>query len=195
MFITHIGHSWVRPQSRGCAGAHRPRRVQPRVRGAHRSPRRDPGHPCHTWTTTTAERLPALLDANDGARLVAEPEVAAELVRGAGAGRRAPAPLVSSTSLGGLDVAAVGGVHALIHDEVPRIGNIGSLMLSADGEAHVFDPGDTLRDGAAARSTSSPSRSGPVDGTARHRGVPARRRPADRGADPRRHALPRGPDE
>jgi L-ascorbate metabolism protein UlaG (beta-lactamase superfamily) len=87
-----------------------------------------------------AERLPTLLEANDGARLVAEPEVAAELRRvGLDA---APLHPGESTSVGSLTVTAAGGMHAVIHDDIPRIGNVG-LVFAAEGEPTFFHPGDS----------------------------------------------------
>jgi L-ascorbate metabolism protein UlaG (beta-lactamase superfamily) len=87
-----------------------------------------------------AERLPLLLEANDGARLIAEPEVAAELKR---VGLEAePLHPGESTSVGDLAVSAVGGLHAVIHDDVPRIGNVG-LLFSGEGEPTFFHPGDS----------------------------------------------------
>lgn len=89
-----------------------------------------------------AERLPALLEANDGARLIAEPELAVEMNRvGIDAAGLHPG---ESVSIGGLAVTAAGGEHALIHDEIARIGNIG-LLLAAEGEPTVFHPGDCYR--------------------------------------------------
>jgi L-ascorbate metabolism protein UlaG (beta-lactamase superfamily) len=138
MFITHIGHSCVLVESAG---------VRVLI---------DPGTFSHGFEELTgldaivvthahpdhydAERLPALLDANDGVRLVAEPEVAAELEHvGLDA---APLHPGGSTALGGLQITAVGGVHALIHEDVPRIGNIG-VTFSAEGEPTFFHPGDS----------------------------------------------------
>jgi len=87
-----------------------------------------------------AERLPALLDANDGARLIAEPEVAVELNRvGLEASPLHPGEV---TAIGGLGVSAVGGLHAVIHDDIPRIGNVG-MLFTADGEPSFFHPGDS----------------------------------------------------
>lgn len=87
-----------------------------------------------------AERLPTLLEANDGARVIAEPEVAAELNR---VGLEAsPLHPGESTTIGSLTVTAVGGLHAVIHDDIPRIGNIG-LLLGAVGEPTFFQPGDS----------------------------------------------------
>src|SRR4051794_4100317 len=42
---------------------------------------------------------------------------------------------------GGL--AGVGGRHAVIHEEIPRIGNVG-LLFTADGEPTLFHPGDMI---------------------------------------------------
>jgi L-ascorbate metabolism protein UlaG (beta-lactamase superfamily) len=87
-----------------------------------------------------AERLPTLLEANDGARLIAEPEVSVELNR---VGLEAtPLHPGESTSVGGLTVTAAGGMHAIIHDDIPRIGNVG-LVLAAEGEPTFFHPGDS----------------------------------------------------
>ena len=86
------------------------------------------------------ERLPTLLEANDGARLIAEPEVAVELNR---VGLEAtPLHPGESTAIGGLTVTATGGLHAVIHDDIPRIGNVG-LVVTADGEPTFFHPGDS----------------------------------------------------
>jgi L-ascorbate metabolism protein UlaG (beta-lactamase superfamily) len=48
-----------------------------------------------------------------------------------------------SVTIGGLTIAAVGGLHAVIHRDIPRIGNVG-LVLSAEGEPTLFHPGDSL---------------------------------------------------
>ena len=93
------------------------------------------------------EKLPQLLEANDGVLLRAEPELAASLADSGidVAGSEADlAPLHPGEHLAvaGLRVRAVGGTHALIHDEVPRIGNIG-LLVSAPGEPVLFHPGDS----------------------------------------------------
>lgn len=46
-------------------------------------------------------------------------------------------------TVGGLDVEAVGGNHAVIHADVPRVHNIG-FVLRAEGEPVFFHPGDAL---------------------------------------------------
>jgi L-ascorbate metabolism protein UlaG (beta-lactamase superfamily) len=87
------------------------------------------------------ERLPALLEANDGARLLVEAEAAAELGK---AGIEAEAMHAGQElGVGGLSVTAIGGRHAEIHPFVGRIGNVG-LLLRAGGEPTLFHPGDSF---------------------------------------------------
>ena len=88
------------------------------------------------------DRLPALLERNPGARLVAEPGLAGQLsgsvsrdVESFGAG--------DTTDVGGLRVTGVGGRHAVIHEDIPRIGNVG-LVLAVDGEPTLFCTGDMI---------------------------------------------------
>lgn len=92
-------------------------------------------HPDHV----DSERLPLLLEANPVARLVAEPELAAEMRK---VGHDA-APLHPSETVdvAGVGVRAVGGDHAVIHEEIPRIGNVG-FVLTGPGEPAFFHPGD-----------------------------------------------------
>jgi L-ascorbate metabolism protein UlaG (beta-lactamase superfamily) len=91
-------------------------------------------HPDHA----DPERLAALLGANSDARLLIEPETVdvrglpGEAVFAAG----------SSTEVGGLSISAVGGQHALIHDRVPRPGNVGFVIAEAGGRT-LFHPGDS----------------------------------------------------
>ncbi len=83
--------------------------------------------------------VPALLAANPQARVLVEPGVigAVQLERAE--------PITADTSieLDGLTIAAVGGLHAVIHRDIPRIGNVG-LVFSAEGEPTFFHPGDSL---------------------------------------------------
>ena len=92
-------------------------------------------HPDHV----DPANVPALLAANPQARVLVEPGVidAVELERAE--------PLTADTSieLGGVTVAAVGGLHAVIHRDIPRIGNVG-LVVSGEGEPTFFHPGDSL---------------------------------------------------
>ena len=139
MRITHIGHSCLLVEASGV-------RVL-----------LDPGAFSHGFVELTdldavlvthqhvdhldVERLPQLLEANDGARLVVEPETAAELAR---AGIEAsPLHPGETLSLAGLTVTAVGGRHAVIHDDVPRIGNTGFTLAEQSGPT-LFHPGDAI---------------------------------------------------
>ncbi|SDQ87113.1 MBL fold metallo-hydrolase [Quadrisphaera sp. DSM 44207] len=93
-----------------------------------------------------SEKLPQLLEANDGALLRTEPELAADLrstgFDEAALGVLAPLHPGEHLDLGGLRVRAVGGQHALIHPDVPRVGNVG-FVLSAAGEPVLLHPGDS----------------------------------------------------
>ena len=94
-------------------------------------------HPDHL----DVDRLPDLLAANDAAQLLVDPE-SAELLRGKGIDAQAVAGGDIAT-VKGVMVTGVGQMHALIHEEIPRIHNTG-MRLSADGEPTFFHPGDAL---------------------------------------------------
>jgi L-ascorbate metabolism protein UlaG (beta-lactamase superfamily) len=87
-------------------------------------------------------RLPALLAASPEASVHAEPQTSAQLSENdALTGRLRPFAAGDSIELGGVSVRGVGGDHAVIHPDVPRVGNTG-LLLTADGEPTMFHPGD-----------------------------------------------------
>jgi L-ascorbate metabolism protein UlaG (beta-lactamase superfamily) len=90
------------------------------------------------------ERLPQLLEANESALLLAEPETAAELNRaGISAGALHPG---ERHVLGGLPLHATGGRHAVIHPDLPRVGNIALLLGTSradGGEGLLLHPGDS----------------------------------------------------
>jgi L-ascorbate metabolism protein UlaG (beta-lactamase superfamily) len=86
------------------------------------------------------ERLPALLDANEGARLLTDPD-SARLLREKGI--EADGQDGSPTTVGQVTISPAGELHALIHEEIPRISNIG-VRLDAPGEPSFFHPGDAL---------------------------------------------------
>lgn len=93
-------------------------------------------HPDHL----DPERLPALLAANPDAALLCDPDsVAAFAELGIEARTHAGSP----TRLGSVTVTPFGEQHALIHDDLPRITNVG-VRLDADGEPSFFHPGDAL---------------------------------------------------
>jgi L-ascorbate metabolism protein UlaG (beta-lactamase superfamily) len=92
-------------------------------------------HPDHV----DEEKLPQLLEVNDGARLLTEPELAAEMSKvGIEADALHPG---ESVDLGGATVTGQGGRHAVIHADIARIGNVG-MLVAADGEPTLFHPGD-----------------------------------------------------
>jgi L-ascorbate metabolism protein UlaG (beta-lactamase superfamily) len=93
-------------------------------------------HPDHL----DPDRLPGLVDANPRARVLCDPG-SLEVLRDAGV--EAHAHDGTPRDLGGVTLTPVGEVHALIHDEIPRIPNVG-VRLDADGEPSFFHPGDAL---------------------------------------------------
>ena len=92
-------------------------------------------HPDHV----DPDNVPALVAANPQARVLVEPGVIAAV----GLERAEPIAADTSAAFGGVTVAAVGGLHAVIHRDIPRIGNVG-LVVSAEGEPTFFHPGDSL---------------------------------------------------
>ncbi|MCE1174941.1 MAG: MBL fold metallo-hydrolase [Propionibacteriales bacterium] len=84
-------------------------------------------------------QVPALIAANPGARVLVEPGVATTYALD----RAESITADTSVRMGGLTIAAVGGLHAVIHRDIPQIGNVG-LVLSAEGEPTFFHPGDSL---------------------------------------------------
>jgi L-ascorbate metabolism protein UlaG (beta-lactamase superfamily) len=85
------------------------------------------------------ERLPAMLEVNPQARLYAEPQAAAVMQEAGIASEHT----VSGEPLtfGPVQVMPVGGMHALINEALPRVGNLG-VVLRAEGEPTLFHPGD-----------------------------------------------------
>lgn len=89
------------------------------------------------------EKLPVLLEANEDALLLAEPETAADL-SGAGIEAR-PLHQGDWLEVAGASVAALGGQHAVIHPDVPRIGNVAVLVGTSradGGTGLLMHPGD-----------------------------------------------------
>ncbi|HET9140701.1 MBL fold metallo-hydrolase [Actinophytocola sp.] len=82
-------------------------------------------------------RLPALVSANPGATLVADPATAADDLADL---NPTPAHPGDTLSLGGATVQAVGGDHAVIHPEFPVPPNVGYVV---DNGA-LYHPGDSL---------------------------------------------------
>ena len=94
-------------------------------------------HPDHL----DQDRLPALLDANPGAQVLADPDTA-KLLQDKGIDARAVVA-GDAVEVGPVTVTGVGEMHALIHEDLPRIHNTG-MLLRAEGEPTFFHPGDAL---------------------------------------------------
>ena len=144
MRITHLGHSAVLAETDGA-------RILI-----------DPGNLSDAWHSLTdldavlvthqhpdhvdPENLPALLEANGSAKLLVEPSIP-ELVREGqlpSLGSNAAAlPPDEQVTVGDVLITAVGGQHAIIHRDIPRIGNVG-YVLRSEGQPSLFHPGDAL---------------------------------------------------
>jgi L-ascorbate metabolism protein UlaG (beta-lactamase superfamily) len=92
-------------------------------------------HPDHI----DPENVPALITANPSARVLVEPGVIGPY----DLERAEPIAADTVVVMGGLTISAVGGLHAVIHRDIPQIGNVG-LVLSGEAEPTFFHPGDSL---------------------------------------------------
>ncbi len=93
-------------------------------------------HPDHVDTGAVAD----LMRINPIARLVTEEAVVPMLA--AQDLTAEPARPGDVFEVGPARIEAVGGTHALIHESIPRVGNVGFVMSEADGP-RVFHPGDS----------------------------------------------------
>lgn len=84
--------------------------------------------------------LPKLLDANPDAVVAVEQTVPEIVELPTKTLRLGPDERID---LGGLHVETIGGQHAVIHRDYPRIGNVG-FVFRAEGEPSVLHPGDSL---------------------------------------------------
>lgn len=84
-----------------------------------------------------ADRFKDLVAANPDARLFVEPDTVTEL----GLDSDAAFAAASTATVGDVELAGMGGLHALNHDRVPQVGNVG-LLLTSSGTT-VFHPGDS----------------------------------------------------
>ncbi len=92
-------------------------------------------HPDHA----DPARLSALVEANPGASLYADPQTAAQL----GGGWRA-VHAGDEFAVDGLRIRGVGGRHAVIHPEIPVIDNTSYLIGDSEHPARLMHPGDAL---------------------------------------------------
>jgi len=92
-------------------------------------------HPDHV----DVSRLPALLDGNPGAALYADPQTAAQL-----GPPWKPVHVGDQIDVGHLRVRGAGGVHAVIHPEIPMIDNISFIIGDRNHPARLMHPGDAL---------------------------------------------------
>jgi L-ascorbate metabolism protein UlaG (beta-lactamase superfamily) len=138
MDITHLGHSAVLVETGGTRVLVDPGNMSDEWHGitdlaailmTHQ-------HPDHV----DPAQLPGLLSANPHARVLVEPSVA-RIVAAAG-GTPEPVPSGTVVTLGDLSVETVGGQHAEIHRDIPRIGNVGFVITEASGPT-LFHPGDS----------------------------------------------------
>ncbi len=136
MRITHLGHSCLLVDVAGTRLLLDPGTLTPSFDGighvdavliTHQ-------HPDHL----DVDRLPGLLTDAD-TELLAEPQTVTVLGKaGLSAGTL---PAGAEHQVGAVRVRAVGGDHAVVHPEVPRVGNVG-LLVDAPGEPLLFHPGD-----------------------------------------------------
>ena len=91
-------------------------------------------HPDHL----DPEHVPALRAANPDAAFYVEIGVVAEQFDGA-----KPFAAGDQTAIGDLLITGVGGRHAVIHADLPRIGNVG-FVIASEGQPTLFHPGDML---------------------------------------------------
>ncbi|GAA2181911.1 MBL fold metallo-hydrolase [Brooklawnia cerclae] len=84
--------------------------------------------------------LPGLVAANPGALVAVERTVPDFVALPDDVRRLGPGETID---LGPVRVNTIGGTHAVIHADYPRIGNVG-LVLRSEGEPSVLHPGDCL---------------------------------------------------
>jgi L-ascorbate metabolism protein UlaG (beta-lactamase superfamily) len=122
----------------------------------------DPGNVTDSWQSLTdldavlvthqhpdhldPENLPALVAANPSAAVLVEPSILELISDGKlpslGDSARALPP-EDQIAIGEVLITAVGGQHAIIHRDIPRIGNVG-YVLRSEGQPTLFHPGDAL---------------------------------------------------
>jgi L-ascorbate metabolism protein UlaG (beta-lactamase superfamily) len=91
-------------------------------------------HPDHF----DADNVGSVIAANPGARLLVEPAVAKMLLE------QSPHAVLAGekVELGGVTVEVVGGEHAVVHERIPAVGNVGFVIRESGGPT-LFHPGDS----------------------------------------------------
>ena len=138
MQLTHLGHSCVLLQAGQTRVLLDPGNFTPGFEGVRAldAVAITHQHPDHV----DLERLPRLVAANPGVRLLAEPSTIPQVTAlGLACETLSPGQAVQ---VGDANLEVVGGEHALIHDGIPRIGNVG-LVITSEGGPNVFHPGDS----------------------------------------------------
>lgn len=87
-----------------------------------------------------APNIAELMKLNPTTQLRVEPEVV-PMLEEHGLAAEAVSP-GETLEVGPAKVEVVGGTHALIHENIPRVGNVGFLISEADGP-RLFHPGDS----------------------------------------------------
>jgi L-ascorbate metabolism protein UlaG (beta-lactamase superfamily) len=114
----------------------------------------DPGHFSSDWHGLTGldavlithqhadhldvDNIGDLLGANTEARVVVEPAVVSMV----GDHPAEAATVGDHMQIGDLEIEVVGGEHAVIHERIPRIGNVG-FIIRENGGPTLFHPGDS----------------------------------------------------
>jgi L-ascorbate metabolism protein UlaG (beta-lactamase superfamily) len=144
MRITHLGHAAVLAETDG---------IRILI---------DPGNFSEAWHSLTdldavlvthqhpdhldPQSLPTLLAANPSAKVLVEPSILDLISSGdmpSLADNAVGLQPGSQERVGDVMVTAVGGQHAIIHRDIPRIGNVG-YVLRSPGQPSLFHPGDSF---------------------------------------------------
>ena len=138
MQITHLGHSCVLIETAGQRVLVDPGDFSTAWRGltdldAVLVTHQHPDYADPVW-------LPRLLDANPNAMVAVESSVVDIVDLPDRTRRLGPGETID---IGSLTVETIGGQHAVIHRDYPRIGNVG-FVFRAESEPSVLHPGDSL---------------------------------------------------